>query len=94
MLTYAQMERDMADSTTNASKEVKRLKEELDGMIKKKLEVEKELAKEKAKKADELKEKLDIATEEIKKVCAYAEMKQLKETMPRLTYAVTHADIG
>jgi hypothetical protein len=66
---YAQMERDMADSTTNASKEVKRLKEELDGMIKKKLEVEKELAKEKAKKADELKEKLDIATEEIKKVC-------------------------
>jgi hypothetical protein len=69
MLTYAQMERDMADSTTNASKEVKRLKEELDGMIKKKLEVEKELAKEKAKKADELKEKLDIATEEIKKVC-------------------------
>ena len=69
MLTYAQMERDMADSTTNASKEVKRLKEELDGMIKKKLEVEKELAKEKAKKADELKEKLDIATEEIRKVC-------------------------
>ena len=69
MLTYAQMERDMADSTTNSSKEVKRLKEELDGMIKKKLEVEKELAKEKAKKADELKEKLDIATEEIKKVC-------------------------
>jgi len=69
MLTYAQMERDMADSTTNASKEVKRLKEELDGMIKKKLEVEKELAKEKAKKADELKEKLDIAAEEIKKVC-------------------------
>ena len=69
MLTYAQMERDMADSTTNASKEVKRLKEELDGMIKKKLEVEKELAKEKAKRADELKEKLDIATEEIKKVC-------------------------
>ena len=69
MLTYAQMERDMADSTTNSSKEVKRLKEELDGMIKKKLEVEKELAKEKAKKADELKEKLDIATEEIRKVC-------------------------
>ena len=48
---------------------MKRLKEELDGMIKKKLEVEKELAKEKAKKADELKETLDIATEEIKKVC-------------------------
>lgn len=47
------------------TQEVKRLKEELDGMIKKKLEVEKELAKEKAKKADELKEKLDIATKKI-----------------------------
>ena len=52
----------------NASKEVKRLKEELDGMIKKKLEIEKELAKEKAKKADELKEKLEVATKEIEKL--------------------------
>ena len=43
-----QIEKEMADSTVNASKEVKRLKEELDTMIKKKLEVEKELAKEKA----------------------------------------------
>ena len=38
------------------------LQEELDGMIKKKSEVEKELATEKAKKADELKEKLDVST--------------------------------
>lgn len=59
------IEKEMADSSVNASKEVKRLKEELDGMIKKKLEVEKELAKEKAKKADELKEKLEVAGKKI-----------------------------
>lgn len=35
----------MNDSTVNASKEVKRLKEELDNMIKKKLEIESELAR-------------------------------------------------
>ena len=63
------MERDMSDATTNASKEVKRLKEELDGMIKNKLEVEKELANEKAKRADELKQRLGIATVEVKNVC-------------------------
>ena len=59
------MERDMSDATTKASKQVKGLKEELDGMIKKKLEVEKELATEKAKGADELKERFGIATEEV-----------------------------
>jgi len=48
---------------------VKRLKEELDGMIKNKLEVEKELANEKAKRADELKQRLGIATVEVKNVC-------------------------
>ena len=37
-------------------------------MIKKKLEVEKELAKEKAKKADELKEKLEAATKKIEEL--------------------------
>jgi len=41
-----QIEKEMADSTGNAGKEVKRLKEELVDMFKKKLEVEKELAKE------------------------------------------------
>ena len=66
---YPQMERDMSDSTTKASKEVKRLNEKLKRVIGNKLGVEKELANEKAKRADELKERLGIATEEVKNVC-------------------------
>jgi hypothetical protein len=69
---YPQMERDMSDSTTKASKEVIRLKEELEKMFGNKLGVEKELANEKAKRADELKERLGIATEEVKNVCVCA----------------------
>jgi len=59
----------MSDSTTKASKEAKQLNEELERMIGNKLGVEKELANEKAKRADELKERLGIATEEVKNVC-------------------------
>ena len=58
----------MSDSTTKASKEAKQLNEELERMIGNKLGVEKELANEKAKRADELKERLGIATEEVKNV--------------------------